>query len=105
MFILQQGESLVIPATVTGDKTAITNLVVKIKRSIRGEVPLESAATVATLTSEDYTSAEITGGYLFKLADTSALDIGIYYVNYEYNIGGLSFKGSPYKVVVRESVI
>lgn len=105
MFILQQGESLIIPATVSGDKNAITNLVVKIKRSVRGEIPSESAATTATFLVEDYTSPEITNGYLFKLTDTSALTIGTYYVNYEYNIGGLSFKGTPYKVVVKESVV
>lgn len=105
MFILQQGESLIIPATVTGDKNAITNLVVKIKRSLRGEIPAESAATIATFFAEDYTSPEITNGYLFKLVDTSALTVGTYYVNYEYSIGALSFKGTPYKVVVKESVV
>lgn len=105
MFILQKGESLVIPATVTGDKTAITNLVVKIKFSARGEIPADSAASVATLSVEDYTSSEITNGYLFKLVNTSALVVGTYYVNYVYNIGALSFKGSPYKVVVRDSVL
>ena len=105
MYVIFQGESLLIPATVTGNKAAITQLVVQIKSSKRGEVPLESAPVIATLTSEDYTSPEVTNGYLFKLVNTSALAVGIYYVNYEYVIDGMTFKGVPKRVTVKESVI
>lgn len=105
MYVIFQGESLLIPATVTGNKAAITNLVVQIKSSKRGEVPLESAAVIATLTFENYTSPEVTNGYLFKLVNTSALAVGIYYVNYEYVIDGMTFKGVPKRVTVKESVI
>ena len=105
MYVIFQGESLLIPATVTGDKTAITQLVVQMKSSKRGEVPLESATVAATLTSENYTSPEVTNGYLFKLVNTSTLPIGIYYVNYEYVIDGMTFKGVPKRVTIKESVI
>lgn len=105
MITIREGESLQIPATVTGIKANITNLVVKLKRSVRGEVPVESAATVATLAVADFTNDVITDGYLFTLVDTSALSIGIYYVNYEYQIIGKTYKGEPMKVVVKESVI
>jgi hypothetical protein len=105
MYVIFQGESLLIPATVTGTKSAITQLVVQIKSSKRGEVPLESDPVVATLTSENYTSPEVTDGYLFKLVNTSSLVPGIYYVNYEYVINGMTFKGVPKKVTVKESVI
>lgn len=105
MYVIFQGESLLIPATVTGAKSAITQLVVQIKSSKRGEVPLESDPVVATLTSENYTSPEVTDGYLFKLVNTSSLAPGIYYVNYEYVINGMTFKGVPKKVTVKESVI
>ena len=105
MYVIFQGESLLIPATVAGNKAAITQLVVQIKSSKRGEVPLESAPVIATLTSEDYTSPEVTNGYLFKLVNTSALAVGIYYVNYEYVIDGMTFKGVPKRVTIKESVI
>ena len=105
MYVIFQGESLLIPATVTGAKSAITQLVVQIKSSKRGEVPLEADPVVATLTSENYTSPEVTDGYLFKLVNTSSLVPGIYYVNYEYVINGMTFKGVPKKVTVKESVI
>jgi hypothetical protein len=105
MIVLLQGESLQIPATVTGSKNVISNLSAVIKRSLRGEVPPESAAVVATLSFDDYDSVEITDGYIFYLTDTSALALGIYYVNYEYMIGGRIYKGDPMKVVVKESVV
>lgn len=105
MYVIFQGESLLIPATVTGSKSAITELAIQIKKSKRGEVPLESDPVIANLTYEDYTSPEVTNGYLFKLVNTSALAPGIYYVNYEYVIDGMTFKGVPKRVTVKESVI
>jgi hypothetical protein len=105
VYTIFQGESLLIPATVTGNKSAITQLAIQIKRSKRGEVPLESEAVIATLTYENYTSPEVTDGYLFKLVNTTALTPGIYYVNYEYVIDGMTFKGVPKKITVKESVI
>lgn len=104
MYVIFQGESLLIPATVTGSKQLISNLTVVIKSSKRGEVPLESDPVVATLYVEDYTSPEVTNGYLFTLANNT-LAPGIYYVNYEYKIGGETFKGVPKRVTVKESVI
>ena len=105
MYVIFQGESLLIPATVTGNKAAITQLAVQIKKSNRGEIPLESDAVVASLTYENYTSPEVTDGYLFKLVNTSSLVPGIYYVNYEYVIDGMTFKGVPKRVTIKESVI
>jgi hypothetical protein len=105
MYTIFQGESLLIPAVVVGDKTQITNLTVSIKASVRGEIPLQSAATKATMTVENYTSTEVTNGYLFKLVDSSVLTPGTYYVNYSYTISGMIFKGTPKKIVVKESVI
>lgn len=105
MIVLMQGESLQIPATVTGSKAAISNLSAVIKRSSRGEVPTETAPVVATLSYEDYNSEEITDGYLFYLNNTDALTLGTYYVNYEYTISGRSYKGDPFKVIVKESVV
>lgn len=105
MYTIFQGESLLIPATVSGSKSLITNLVVEIKASKRGEVPLESDTTLATLSVENYTTAEVTNGYLFKLVNTSTLTPGVYFVNYEYTIDGMKFKGIPKKVIVKESVI
>ena len=105
MIVLMQGESLLLPATVTGSKSQIENLTVELKRSTRGEVPPESAATVATLAVQDYTADEITNGYLFSLDNTASLSLGIYYVNYSYEIGNRIFKGTPLRVVVKESVV
>jgi hypothetical protein len=105
MYVIFQGESLLIPATVTGSKQLINNLAVVIKRSNRGEVPLESEPVAGTFTVAPYTSPEVTDGYLFTLANTSALTPGIYYVNYEYTISGNTFKGVPKRVTVKESVI
>lgn len=105
MYVIFQGESLLIPATVDGTKSLIQNLAVQIKSSKRGEVPLETAPVVATMTVENYTSPEVTDGYLFRLTNSSALVPGIYYVNYEYTIDGMTFKGVPKKITVRESVI
>ena len=105
MIVIVQGESLLLPATVTGEKAYIENLVVEIKKSTRGEVPAESAPTVATLTVSDYDTDEITDGYLFSLEDTSSLTLGIYYVNYSYQIDNRVHKGNPLRVVVKESVI
>lgn len=104
MYVIFQGESLLIPATVTGSKELISNLAVVIKSSKRGEVPLESDPVVASLEVEDYSSPEVTNGYLFTLANNT-LAPGIYYVNYEYKIGADTFKGVPKKVTVKESVI
>jgi len=105
MYTIFQGESLLIPAVVTGSKGAIIGPTAVIKSSIRGEVPPESAPVKATLTVEDYSSPEVQNGYLFKLVNTDNLAPGIYYVNYEYTIQGMTFKGVPKKIVVRESVI
>lgn len=105
MYTIYQGESLLIPATVVGDKGTITSISVELKASSRGEIPLESAAVVATLTVANYDSAEVTDGYLFSLTDTSSLDPGIYYVNFKYTANGYTAKGVPKKVIVKESVI
>lgn len=105
MLVLMQGESLQIPATVVGGKEFITGLTVVVKRSARGEIPQESAAVVATLDIEDWVSPEATSGYMFTLANTAALTVGIYYANYEYVIDGRSYKGDPLKIVVKESVV
>lgn len=105
MIVLMQGESLLLPATVTGTKSQIQNLTVELKRSTRGEVPQESAPTVATLSVADYTAEQINNGYLFSLLDTSSLALGVYYVNYSYQISNKIFKGTPLRVVVKESVI
>jgi hypothetical protein len=105
MYVIFQGESLLIPATVTGERSLIQGLTGQIKSSKRGEVPLESDPVVATLTVEDYNSPEVTNGYLFKLVNTNSLAPGIYFVNYEYTISGMTFKGVPKRVTVKESVI
>lgn len=105
MYTIYQGESLLIPATVVGDKGTITSLTCEIKASSRGEVPSEDDTTVATLSYTDYTSGDIVDGYLFSLANTSALTPGIYYVNYKCVAAGLTSKGVPYKVVVKPGVI
>lgn len=105
MYTIFQGESLLIPAVVSGDKSLITNLTAVIKQSTRGEIPPESAAVKATMIVENYTSPEVTNGYLFKLANTDALLPGIYYVNYEYKIDNMTFKGVPKKVTIKESVV
>lgn len=105
MLTIFQGESLQLPATVTGSKSSISNLIVELKKSLRGEVPAEAATTVATLTVENFTNDVITDGYLFSLVNTSALSVGIYYVNYEYQIVGKKYKGTPMKVIIKESVI
>lgn len=105
MYIIFQGESLQIPVSVTGDKGLISGLTVEIKRSYRGEVPAEDAPTVATMSITDYTNDDITSGYLFTLADSSALAVGLYYINYSYTVGGMVEKGIPVKLSVQESVI
>jgi hypothetical protein len=105
MIVLIKGESLRIPATVTGDKDLITSIQVQIKKSLRGEVPTDDKPIVATLSVEDYNSDEIDDGYIFTLANTSALGLGIYFVNYKYEIEGLVYKGEPMKVVVKEGVL
>jgi hypothetical protein len=105
MIVIVEGESLRIPATVAGNKNLISNLSAVIKRSQRGEVPAESATVVATLTVDDYDSAEINDGYIFELINTSSLTKGIYYVNFEYVVAGRTYKGEPLKVVVKESVV
>ena len=105
MYVIFQGESLLIPATVTGDKGTISGLTAVIKSSKRGEIPKETDPTVATMTVEDYTSPEVTNGYLFVLANSSALAPGIYYVNYEFTAAGYTIKGVPFKIIVKESVV
>lgn len=105
MYVIFQGESLLIPATVQGTKSLISNLTAVIKSSKRGEVPSESDPVVATLTVEDYNSTEVMDGYLFSLTNTSSLVPGIYYVNYEYSVSGTVAKGVPKRVTVKESVI
>lgn len=105
MHIIFQGESLLIPASVAGDKTMITGLTAAIKASKRGEVPKESDPVVSLLSVEDYVSAEVGDGYLFSLIDTTVLTPGIYYVNHEFVSAGYTVKGEPYKVVVKESVV
>lgn len=105
MYTIFQGESLLIPAVVSGTKSLITQLTAVIKSSVRGEIPLESAPVKATFTVEDYSSPEVSDGYLFTLTNTNSLTPGLYYVNYEYVIDGKTFKGVPKKVTVKESVI
>lgn len=105
MIVLIKGESLRIPATVSGTKELIDSIEAVIKRSVRGEVPLDTSPVVATLTVSDYDSEEITDGYLFSLTNTSSLSVGIYYVNYKYIVAGATYKGDPMKVVVKEGVL
>lgn len=105
MYVIYQGESLVIPAVVTGTKSLISGVTVVIKGSKRGEVPTDTDPVLGTFSVADYTSAEVTDGYLFTLSDTSSLDPGIYYINFEYTVSGLSFKGIPQRVTIKESVI
>lgn len=105
MYVIYQGESLVIPAVVTGTKSLISGVTAVIKGSKRGEVPLESDPVLGTFSVSDYTSPEVTDGYLLTLSDTSSLDPGVYFINFEYTVAGLSFKGVPKKVTIKESVI
>jgi hypothetical protein len=105
MYVIFEGESLLIPAVVQGDKSLIENIEIEIKGSKRGEVPKENATTLATMIVEDYDSPEVTDGYLFSLVDSSALVAGIYYVNFKYEVQGKTFKGEPKKIVVKESVV
>jgi hypothetical protein len=105
MYVIFEGESILIPATVAGSKQLISNLEVKIKASKRGEVPADTDPTVATMTVEDYTSPEVTNGYLFKLLNSSALTPGIYFVNFKYLVGGVIQKGEPKQLVVKQSVL
>jgi hypothetical protein len=105
MYVIYQGESLVIPAVVTGTKNLISGVTAVLKASQRGEVPLETAAVLKTFTVADYSSAEVAQGYLFTVSNTDSLVPGIYYVNFEYIVGGLTFKGVPKKVTIKESVV
>jgi len=105
MYVIFEGESILIPATVTGTKGLISNLVVQIKSSKRGEVPQDTDAVVATMTVEDYTSPEVTNGYLFKLVNSSALSPGIYFVNFKYVVNGNTLKGEPKQITVKPSVL
>lgn len=105
MYVIYQGESLVIPAVVTGTKSLISGVTAVLKSSQRGEVPLESAAVLKTFSVSDYNSPEVTQGYLFTLSNTDSLVPGIYYVNFEYIVAGLTFKGIPKKVTIKESVV
>jgi hypothetical protein len=105
MYVIYQGESLVIPAVVTGTKSLISGVTAVIKSSKRGEVPLETDTVKGTFSVSDYTSPEVTQGYLFTLSNTSTLAPGIYYINFEYIVEGLTFKGIPQKVTIKESVV
>lgn len=105
MIVIIKGESLRIPATVTGTKSVISSIEAVIKKSNRGEVPLDTSPTVATLTVTDYDAEGIVDGYIFSLLNTSALTVGTYYVNYKYIVAGVTYKGDPMKVVVKEGVI
>ena len=105
MYVIFENESLLIPAVVQGTKALISNVVVEIKLSKRGEVPRDADPVVATMTVEDYTSPEVTNGYLFSLVNTSALVPGIYYVNFKYQVQGNTFKGEPKRITVKESVV
>lgn len=105
MYVIFEGESILIPATVTGTKGLISNLVVQIKSSKRGEVPQDTDPVVATMTVEDYTSAEVTNGYLFKLVNSSALTPGLYFVNFKYVVNGNTMKGEPKQITVKPSVL
>lgn len=105
MIVIIKGESLRIPATVVGNKDLIGSIEAVIKKSNRGEIPLDTSPVVATLTVSDYDSEEITDGYMFSLINTSALTVGTYYVNYKFVVAGVTYKGDPMKVVVKEGVI
>ncbi len=105
MIVLIEGQSLRIPATVTGNKALISGLQAQIKKSLRGEVPTDDKPVVASLTVSDYTSDQITNGYMFTLVNTSALVPGIYYVNFKYTVDELTYKGDPLRVVVKEGVL
>jgi hypothetical protein len=105
MYVLFENESLLIPAVVQGEKSLISNIVVEIKASKRGEVPRDADPVTATMTVEDYTSEEVTNGYLFSLVNSSALVPGIYYVNFKYSVQGNTFKGEPKRITVKESVV
>jgi hypothetical protein len=105
MYVIFEGESILIPATVTGTKNLISNLQVQIKSSKRGEVPQDTDPVVATMTVEDYNSPEVTNGYLFKLVNSSALTPGLYYVNFRYQVGGNTMKGEPKQITVKASVL
>lgn len=105
MYVIFEGESILIPATVTGTKSLISNVQAQIKASKRGEVPQDTDPVVATMTVEDYTSPEVTNGYLFKLVNSSALTPGLYYVNFKYQVGGNTMKGEPKQITVKPSVL
>jgi hypothetical protein len=105
MYVIFEGESILIPATVTGTKSLISNLQVQIKSSKRGEVPQDTDPVVATMTVEDYNSPEVTNGYLFKLVNSSALTPGLYYVNFRYEVSGNIMKGEPKQITIKASVL
>lgn len=105
MIVLSEGESLRIPATVVGNKSLISDLTAQIKKSLRGEVPSEDTAIAATLAVSDYTSDEITDGYIFTLTDTNSLSRGTYYVNFKFVVDGYTYKGEPLKVLIKEGVL
>lgn len=106
MYTIFQGESLLIPAAVTGTKAAITSITAEIKAAvIGGGIPGTSDPVLGTFSVSDYTSPEVTDGYLFSLANTSSLEPGVYYVNYKYVVDSKTFKGVPKKVIIKESVI
>jgi hypothetical protein len=105
MYVIFEGESILIPATVTGAKELIEDIEVEIKASKRGEVPAESDPVVATMEVEDYDSPEVTNGYLFSLLDSSDLKPGIYFVNFKYTVSGVIQKGEPKQITIKNSVL
>lgn len=104
MYTIMQGESLRIPATVE-DKSAVSNLIVQIKKSVSGSIPGSSAPVISNMTVSDYSDSEITDGYLFSLLNTTVLTPGLYYINYSYSIGGGTALGVPIKLAVNKGVI
>ena len=105
MITLIKGESLRVPATVDGNRASITSIQATMKKSMRGEVPLDTDSVAAAVTVAEFNSAEIPDGYMFTIVDTSALLTGIYDLNYQYTVAGLTYKGDPMKIVIKESVI
>lgn len=105
MIVISEGESLRVPATVVGAKNLIQGLEAQIKKSLRGEVPSEDTAVASVLLVSDYTSDEITDGYIFTLTDTSSLGRGTYYINFKFVVDGYTYKGDPLKVLIKEGVL
>lgn len=106
MYVIYEGESLLIPATVTGAKNLISNVSCVIKAAKKGGgIPADTDTVLGTFSVDDYTSSEVTDGYLFTLINTSTMSPGVYWVNYRYNIGSQVFKGVPKRVTILEAGI